>query len=783
MKRFFKWVAIILCVLIGIPVFAILSMYGYYRHVVNAKPGKLAVKAAPGPLGQWVDPFIATGGYPWMSGLDTPAATTPFGMVRLGPDTRSFITGENGLNRSGYFYGDQKIIGFSHTRLVGADSLEGGSFRVFPTIESRAERARGKDRFAEFSHKEELAFPGYYGVRLPTDDILVELTATPRVGVHRYTFHKDAAPHIVIDVTSAFKDKKCKDGFARILPNANEVEGKVREFGTFSARYGGLDAYFVARFSRPFAAHGAIAGPTFYKGAGEVNGDDIGVDLAFENKGADQVVEVRLALSYVSIANARKNLEAEAATRSFDDILPSAKAAWEKRLSQIRIDRGTDRQRRIFYTCLYHAFQMPTIFTDVTSEYTGFDRDVHKATNFQYYTDFSLWDTFRTVHPLYNLIAQSDERDMMVSLVEMAKAGGCLPRWPSGSGYTNCMIGTPADIVVSEAYQKGIRDFDVETAYKAMRETGLTGKPAGTKFAGRDHLAEYVKYGYCPSDIVKRSAASTLEFCYQDYAIALLANALGRKDDAELFAAHAKAYRNVWNPESQHFEPRDSKGAFPAERNPLALTYTDTKERYSSGYIEGSGEQWRWVVPHDPAGLISLFTSREYFISELEKYFAKANRGVGSFHPGSYYWHGNEPYIHSAYLFNAAGRPDLTQKWVRWILNTKYSDDYVGLDGNDDGGTLSAWYVFSSLGFYPIAGTTRYELGAPLFEKAEVQIGDNVLKVVADNFAPDNFYVQQVSLNGTPLGRTYINHQEIAHGGELRFKMSATPPPLPVAQK
>ncbi len=777
MKRFLKWLLRILCVLVLLPILGTLAVWGMYYNVVRAKPGALHVSVAPAELGAKVNPFIGTGGVPWMCAHDTPAATTPFGMVRIGPDTASLLINQTGLNRAGYFFGDNKIIGFSHTRLVGGDTLEGNVFRVFPTVESRAEKARGKDRFARFSHWEETAFPGYYAVRLPKDNVLVELTATPRVGLHRYTFRKDEPPHLLLDVTSAPGDRTCKDGVAMVLPDAHEIEGTVRTFGSFSGRYGGLDVFFVARFSDPFTKFGTWNGTRFTPGADSAAGDHIGVDLGFEKRGGERAIELRVALSYVSMANARMNLEAEApATRSFEDVYAAARDAWESRLSLIRVQGGTERQQRIFYTALYHAFQMPTWFNDVNGEYTGFDRAVHKAEGFRYYTDFSLWDSFRTVHPLYNLIARRDQRDMMASLVEMAKAGGCLPRWPSGCGYTNCMLGTPADAAVSEAYLKGVRDFDIETAYKAMRQTALVGVPAGSRFAGREGLEWYLKYGYCPSDKMGESVAATLEYGWSDRALSLLAAELGHKEDAELFAQHTRFYRNVWNPATQHFEPKDTQGEFPKERNFLVLSYLDSKHRYTRGYVEGSGEQWRWAVPYDAEGLISLFSSREYFVSELETYFAKSKPRVGNWNPGPYYWHGNEPYIHAAYLFNAAGRPDLTQKWVRWALDKRYNDDYVGLDGNDDGGTLSSWYVLSALGFYPIAGTTRYELGSPLFAKAEVNMGEKVLTVVAENNSTDNIYVQKAWLNDAPLDRTWFTHDEIAQGGTLRFEMGAMPP-------
>ncbi|MCX5757717.1 MAG: GH92 family glycosyl hydrolase, partial [Candidatus Hydrogenedentes bacterium] len=433
-------------------------------------------------------------------------------------------------------------------------------FRVFPTVETRAGKMLNKgDRYARFSHRDETAFPGYYAVRLPKDDILVELTATPRVGVHRYTFRKSETPHLLVDITSVLGKERAEDGVVLIKASEQAIEGSVKTFGSFSGRYGGLNVYFAARFSQPFAKCGTWKDGRLTPGADGAAGKDIGADLSF----SDKVVEVRLALSCVSIDNARKNLEAEAAGKSFDQIVDSAKDMWEKRFATVRIECGTKTQQRIFYTCMYHALLMPTTFSDVNGEYIGFDNAIHKAEGFTYFTDFSLWDTWRTVHPLYNLLARKDERDMMVSLVEMAKAGGCLPRWPSGRDYTNCMLGTPADIAVTEAYLKGIRDFDVAAAFECMRQTGLTGKPASSRFGGRDGLEWYLQYGYCPSDKMGDGVAATLEYSYEDYAISLLAEALGHKDDADLFARHSGNYRNLWNPASGYFEAKDTLGNFP----------------------------------------------------------------------------------------------------------------------------------------------------------------------------------------------------------------------------
>lgn len=779
MRQFLKWAFGLLAVLIAVPVVGLLCFYAYYRGIVSAKPGGLEVPFTPAGLTARVDPFIATGGVPYMCGHDTPAATTPFGMVRLAPDTASILVNAQCRNRSGYYFGDNKIIGFSHTRLVGADSREGGVFRVFPTTGARVAELRDGERFARFSHRDETAFPGYYAVRLPKEGVLAELSATPRVGVHRYTFEKGATPHLLLDVTSALDSRsRASKGSVKILSDKREVEGSVQLRGSFSGRYDGLDVYFAARFSRPFAAFGTIVDGQFEAGVAEAAADDLGMDVSFDTgTEGPNAVELRLAISYVSISNARENLAAEASDKSFEEVVAAANATWQKRLERVQVKGGTERERRIFYTSLYHAFVMPSVFNDVNGEYTGFDKQVHAAEGFAYFTDMSIWDTFRTVHPLYTLIAPEDHRDMLVSLTEMVKAGGCLPRWPSGAGYTNCMFGTPADILVSEAYLKGVRDFDVDTAYAAMRQTGLTGKPESSRFGGRRCLEEYLRLGYCPSDKMERGVSSTMEYAWADHAISLLAKELGHEEDAALFARHAQNYRNHWNPGTLYFETRDSEGNWPAERDPLALSYIDRTSN-SSGYVEGSGLQWRWCVPHDPQGLISLFPSPEMFVAELEAFFENTRSRVGWWHPGSHYWHGNEHGLHAAYLFNAAGRPDLTQKWVRRILETKYSDDYVGLDGNDDGGTLSAWYVFSALGFYPIAGTTRYEIGSPLFDEADVQMGGHVLKIIAEDNGPDHLFVQKVWLNDTPLDRTWFTHDEIAQGGTLRFLMGPAPQSL-----
>jgi predicted alpha-1,2-mannosidase len=727
-----------------------------------------------GKLGRQVNLFIGTGGNPYVCGNVSPGAALPFAMVRLGPDTVA-RSGKRATNSSGYYFHDDRIVGFSHTRLSGTGAWDGGNFLVLPCTESRPPVGDHRRFEVPFDHKDEVAFPGYYAVTLPESGIKAELTATRRVGVHRYTFAQNAKPRILVDATSVLGRGKSKEGQIRVLADANEVEGSVRTFGTFSARYGGIKVYFVARFSQGFAAMGTWQGDSFSRDRLTVAGDDVGVDLTFHTNSPRPIVELKLAISYVSVQNARANLDVEVGAAGFDKVLGKAVGEWEDKLAQIRIVGGTEKQQTIFYTALYHSLLMPSVFNDVNGDYLGFDGLLHRASESCFYTDMSLWDTFRTTHPLFTLIAPTEQRDMMVSLIEIAKQGGYLPRWPSGNGYTNSMFGTPADIVVAEAYLKGIRDFDVEAAYQAMRKTAL-GPTRDSRFSGRAGIEDYLKFHYCPFDRMRQSVARTLDYCYADHAIARLAEALGRREDLALFNEHAQYYRKLWNPKTQYFQPLDSRGKFFEDFRPELLTYHDLTGKYTNAYVEGSALQWRWAVPFDAHGLVSLFKSPAYFVGELDQFFSKSIPAVGAL-PNAYYWHGNQPDLYAAFLFNAAGRPDLTQKWVRWILETKYGNRENGLDGNDDGGSLSAWYVFGSIGLFPTAGTDRYELASPVWQRAELNVGGRRLSIVADNFATDHVYVQKVLLNGTPLNRRWLRHGEIARGGVLQFEMGSKPAP------
>ncbi len=758
-RRLLAGAAALLLVVVLLGAIAFGTLFATYRHVVNQTPGALDVAHTPGRLGAEVNVFNATGGIPYLASYNSPAATVPWGRARLAPDTASILFAVDSLAASGYWYGDNRILGFSHMRLLGADAEDGGQFRVIPVPERWAARVWDGTRTLRFTHRDEYGAPGYYAVRLLRDDTLCELTATTRGGIHRYTFAPGAPPVLMIDVTSTIGTARTEDAAVSWdAPNAS-IDARVRTFGTFAGRYGGLPCFLHARTQPPFTR------------AERLTGEDgrLGVALYFDpaEDGPTEVL-LRVGLSNVDADNARANFEAEVAGRAFDDVARAAREEWERMLARIEVEGGTADQRRIFYTALYRALQMPSRWDDVNGEYR-FEDEVRNAEDFAFYSDFSLWDTFRTVHPLYNLIARDTQTHMLRAMLAMADIGGTLPRWAAAAGYAGSMIGSPADMTFAEAWLKGVRGYDIDAAYRYMVR-GATPDAGPSK---RRQTAAFVEYGYVPDDVASKSVGLTLEYAWADTSIGLLAEAQGQAEDANRFLARGKAYANLFNPATQFFQPRTTAGAW-REIDPLQLTYTDFDGERTRAYVEGSAMQWRWGVPYDPEGLVAQFKSAEYFATELNAYFEGATETVGEWHPGGNYWHGNEPYFHAPYLFNAAGRPDLTQRWVHWCLTTRYADNHIGLDGNDDGGTISAWYVFSALGFYPIAGTARYEIGTPLFARTALDMGaGKTLEIVADNHTPGNYLVERVEINGEPLDQWHFMHDRIAEGGTLRFVMQA----------
>ena len=712
-----------------------------------------------GEYTQYVDSFIGTGGIPWTCGMVNPAATVPFGLVRLGADT-SFIGGAYLLktNTSGYYYEHHHIEGFSHSRLSGTGAEDYEMFRVTPAIGSK------KAGVLAFSHENETATPGYYAVYLPTIDCLAELTATAHTGVHRYTFGSSKDARLSIDVSSFAGNSRVENSVAEYDASTGLITGSCVLHAQFSGRYDGLPVYFAAKVNRNIEEL-------------SINGDatDLKVDINFGDI-QDDTVELKMGISFVSNENALLNLETEVGNKSFDDVRKEAQDQWENELSLIKIDSEDEEIKTIFYTALYRTMIMPSDFTDANGEYLGFDKEVHTAEGYTYRTDMSLWDTVRNTHSLYTLIEAEVQNDCLNSLVEMAKAGDAMPRWPQGAGYSGSMFGDSANIMITESYLKGFTDFDVQTAYEYMKKSS----DSKVNKVGRDFVDAYNEYGYVPNDIdtTGKSVSRTLEYSWEDGAIATLADALGYTADALKYGEKSMYYKNVFNADNKYFHPKNSDGKFTSVLVPNATSFYDDiiPLGLTEGFCEGSARQWRWSATHDIEGMIELFGSDEYFVSELEAFMEDAAPTRAYFDPGSGFWVGNQHDIHTPYLFSDAGRDDLTEKWVRWTLAERFSTDVNGLDGNDDGGTLSAWYVFSSMGFYPLAGTDKYWIGSPNVDAAEITLSNgNTLSVTAVNQSAKNIYVKSVTLNGVEITDNYLTHAQLMAGGDLVFTMSANP--------
>ncbi|MCL4232995.1 MAG: GH92 family glycosyl hydrolase [Deltaproteobacteria bacterium] len=713
-----------------------------------------------------VDPFIGTGGLKWGMGASSPGPMVPNGMVKLGPDTSMGALFIDYFHAGGYWWPDWTIRGFSHTHLPGTGIADMGNIRVMPAMGVGPDLATPAGHWSDFRHETESARPGYYSVFLDRFGVTAELTATNNVGVHRYTYPDTGeSPSIVINATSALTMwLPCREAAVTIDPATVEVSGFHRFAGNFNAAYGGTTVYFVARFSEPPTEFGTFKRQVMNPGSTEETGCGIGAYVAF-TPGTTTVVTT-VGISFVSASQARANLAAQAPEFDFDDVRERADSAWRARLADIEIEGGTPEQRTNFYSAIYHLDVLPTNFTEEGGVYQGFDGQSHIAEGFTYYTDLSLWDTFRAPHPLFALVRPRMNRDVIVSMLKMAEQGGSLPVWGQATGETGIMIGTHSDSVIGEAVVKGMTDFDLETAYAAMREQATTPVDPG----GRDEVEDWVSLGYVAHDHGRESVSKTLEYAYEDYCVAQVADTLGLEADREMFLSRAAQYANVWQPELKYFHARRSDGTF--------LDHFHAGEFMPPWITEGNARHYRWFVPHDLPGLIALFGGEEEFEAELSAFFENAVGKPDTFMEDRYYWHGNEPDQHVVYMFNAIGRPDLTARWVRWIMDTKYRATVDGIDGNDDGGTLSAWYIFSALGFFPMSPCSgEYQIGSPIFARAEVSVDDGAgtLVVTAENVSSENMYVQSVRLNGEPLDLPWFRHEDIAHGGSLEFVMGPAP--------
>ena len=710
------------------------------------------------PLTQWVDPRIGTGGFGFAVGTTYPGPQMPFGMAKPGPDTSKNGKSEAFAHCSGYAYADDTIEGFSLARLHGAGIADYGGIALMPTVGMTAAKARPRAHGSRFSHDTEVATPGYYAVTLADTNVRVELTATPRVGVMRYSFASGADEVVLVDVGHLLADGlSMVDADLTIDPLTREVSGQSHVNGSYSSRFGGARLCFVARFDRAFAGQGTYAGGVMSESL-VASGTDAGAYLHFD--GSSPLVEVAVGLSFVDVAHARANLEAERAP--FDTVRAAGEATWASRLSALHIDARSDRDRRIAYTALYHTSLMPTLGSDVDGTYRGIDNLVHHADGFRYFTDFSLWDTYRTLHPLLTLLYPNDARELAASLTAMSKDSGFVPRWPLATGETSGMVGDGGTIVLADTYVKGVRDWDAAGAYAIAKRQAMTPKAAGK--GGRDSMEDYLALGYVPTETGGSSAAVTLEYASADHALGELAAALGETADADAFHARGKTWQKVYD-ERSHFFVGHRRDGSSDEPNPISM---------STDFAEGTPWHYNFMVPHDADGLAARM-GKDMLVARAEQLFTRAACGspTPSFLPNPYYWASNEPVLFSSWIFSAVGDHERTARWTRWTTLAHYGDGPDGLPGNDDGGTMSAFYLFASLGFYPIAGTDRYVLGSPLFPHATLAIGGGSLVIDAPAASKQHRFPREVTRNGAPMATTF-RHAELANA-TIHFALETTP--------
>ena len=739
-----------------------------------ATPGERAYAA--------VDPFIGTGG----EGHTYPGATVPFGMVQLSPDTQIKPRKEAYGWAAGYRYDDSTIVGFSHTHFSGSGHSDLGDVLLMPISgEPKVERGDvkvpGSGYTSRFRHQTEQAQPGYYAVTLDDYGVRAELTASPRVGVHRYTFPKGKPAHVLVDLRTSLYDYPGKVLWSRLRVRA---DGTVTGFRETRGWAPGRQLYFAMRFSRPLSGSQLqdTEQDVAYKGfpppgeknprqRAQIEGRQLVGVLDFGTPDAkDAPLVVKLAISPVSEEGAIANLDAEVPGFDFDAVRADARKQWTQALSAIDAD-GTPTQRTQFYTALYHSLLGPTLFMDSDGRYRGPDNAVHQAKGWTNYSTFSLWDTYRALHPLLTLV-QPPQRtsDVVNSLLASRResAYGILPVWAFHGLETWCMIGYHAVPVIADAYMKGIGGFDADEALQAM--------VASANYGPYDGIAAYRELGYVPIDEEGEAASKTLEYAFDDWTIARVAEKMGRGDIAGEFGKRAANWKHAYDPATGFMRARKRDGSF---REP----FDPTASGYGSDYTEGNAWQYSWYVPQDVAGLAAAHGGADQLLAKLDQTFdAKVDPSIFEHMEDitgliGWYAHGNEPSHHVAYLYAYAGQPWRTQARLKQIMDSQYAARPDGLAGNDDLGQMSAWYVFSTLGFYPVApGSNQYVIGRPFLPRATLNLANgHRFTVIAEGLDAKHTYIGSATLNGQPLPRAWLSHEEIMAGGELRFRMQAEP--------
>ena len=697
---------------------------------------------------QYVNTFIGAAD----NGHAFPGACRPFSMIQTSP-----VTGAIGWRYcSEYVYTDSLIWGFTQTHLNGTGCMDLGDILVMPFT---GERHRTWDAYrSSFSKTSENATPGYYTVTLDQAKVKAELTATTHAALHRYTYEQADSASILIDLQHgpAWNEKQyhsqvnsCEVNWENDSTLTGHVNNKV---------WVDQDYYFVMQFSRPVIDHFELPMAETEKGKRLV--------ASFNIQPGEEVL-MKVALSTTGVEGAKANMAAEVPGWDFEGIRTAAKADWNSYLSRIEVE-GTDEEKTNFYTSFYHALIQPNEISDVDGRYRNAADSVVNATGGKFYSTFSLWDTYRAAHPFYTLMVPERVDGFINSLVDQAEVQGYLPIWGLWGKENFCMVANHGVSVVAEAYAKGFRGFDAERAFNAIKQTQTVSHPL------KSNWENYMKYGYFPTDLTEaESVSSTLESVYDDYAAADMAKRMGKTEDAAYFARRADFYKNLFDSSTQFMRPKKSDGTWKSPFNPSQIGHA---ESVGGDYTEGNAWQYTWHVQHDVPGLIALFGGEEPFLNKLDSLFTLKLETTQADVTGliGQYAHGNEPSHHVTYLYALAGRPERTQELIREIFDTQYSPKPNGLCGNDDCGQMSAWYMFSAMGFYPVNPVSgEYVFGAPQLPEFVLHLADGkTFTIKAEGLSEANKYVKSITLNGEPYTKNFISHADIVKGGTLVYQMT-----------
>ena len=737
-----------------------------------------ASEAAEPRLWEYIRPFVGTQG----EGNTYPGPSAPFGMIQLSPDTERDLW----ETASGYKYSDTSIMGFSLTHLSGTGIPDLGDFLFVPQLGEPKLVAGSKANpdagyRARYAHDQESASAGCYKVKLLNNGVTVELAAGERAGMMRFTFPESDQASIMTDLQHFLSGKRFRLIWSHVrVEDRATVTGFHLVNGWARERY----LYFAARYSRPFdryriMSNGAVVGYDSYatyrfRSRNEAAGTNLQFLAEYATRPGEAIL-VKVAVSAISAANALQNLDAEVPPKdwNFQGLVDRTRARWERELARIRIE-GSQKDKETFYTAMYHLCLAPNLYQDVTGEYRGLDSNIHRAKGFRNYTVFSLWDTYRAVHPLFALVQAQRDADMIQSLLAHydQSVDHFLPVWSLQGNETWCMIGYHAASVIADAFLQGVKGFDPQRAYAAVKRTALN--------LDYDGLAAYRTLGWVPFDLENESLSKTLEYAYDDYCIAQMAKALDQKQDYRLFVQRAMNYTNLYDPSLGLMRPKDSKGRW---RTPFNPHFYDENSR-ANDVTEGTSWQYSWYAPQDVPGLIALFGGPEQFTRKLDALFtfkeADQSKGVDDIQGRiGEYWHGNEPSHHIVYLYSCAGQPWKAAQRLHEIVRTQYGNQPNSLTGNDDCGQMSAWYLFTALGFYPVCPASGcYVIGSPAIPQAVLHLSNGrTFTMTAHNLSEQNIYVQSVQLNGKSWDQPWLPTRAVRNGGHLDFLLGPQPSP------